>query len=540
MKLISELFHATLSSKLNHLVNALVAVAFIFNLDIAQPVSAVSDTQGPQVSSASVNPTNVGGTTPAAITISATVSDAFTGGNLSSAAEYYIDSIQIAGTGVNIPPVVGSTPGVTRSFSVSLSSYSGLSTGAHTVYIRGKDALGNWGSVNFAVFTLDLDGPQTISVTLTPAGTHGTVDVAILGTASDASLGGSDIISSRFSVGSNPALYPLTVTLLDTDHSIAALSGTIPAVALSSLPEGIVSIHIQSQDAYLQWGQFATGVQLKIDKTGPEVLDNPDEASPEFFYFDPVSLDISNGVSPVADIYLFASFQDKPSGGVNSLIADAHWKINYCKDLSTLDQPMLPNQTTFNLSSTAAAYAKIPALNFFQMAQGYNTVFVQGLDGSGNWGEVKGRTIYVNRGYDGLPGHGPSDIQGPDILGLAANPPITNVLRTTTLTAMVTDPLIDPNITNNPYLRSTIHTARWSANRVGGGSGPHTGLFTSMDGCGFDKAYSENITATLDVKDWLPGYYDVLVEVQDGSFNWSSQHITILVPYLMMLPFLAR
>ena len=118
-----------------------------------------ADLTGPVTSSvaASPSPTN----TPP--TVTAQVSDTTTGGSNVAGAEYFIDVAGAAGTGTAMTASDGTFNSVTEGVTATLSAaqFDGLSDGQHTVYVRGRDAGGNWGATDSATFVKDTTGPTT-------------------------------------------------------------------------------------------------------------------------------------------------------------------------------------------------------------------------------------------------------------------------------------------------------------------------------------------------------------------------------------------
>ena len=121
--------------------------------------------------SATPNPTN--GAASAAL--SASVTEATTGNNNIAGAEYFIDTIGANGSGTAMTGTFTS-PTVTVSATVNVS---GLTNATHTLYVHGRDALGNWGlasSTSLSV-TPALAVPPTVTTgaALNVTGTTGTL-----------------------------------------------------------------------------------------------------------------------------------------------------------------------------------------------------------------------------------------------------------------------------------------------------------------------------------------------------------------------------
>ena len=117
------------------------------------------DATGPIASDVAVSPTP----TNVPPTVTASVSDATTGGGNIAAAEYFVDSVGSPGTGNAMSPVVGAFDSPTEAVTATLTPavFNALSEGSHTVYVRGTDVAGNWGATDSATFVKDTTGPDT-------------------------------------------------------------------------------------------------------------------------------------------------------------------------------------------------------------------------------------------------------------------------------------------------------------------------------------------------------------------------------------------
>ena len=47
---------------------------------------------------------------------------------------------------------------------IPLTTINLLTTGKHTLYVRGKDAAGNWGATNSTILTIDRTAPAILSI----------------------------------------------------------------------------------------------------------------------------------------------------------------------------------------------------------------------------------------------------------------------------------------------------------------------------------------------------------------------------------------
>ncbi len=123
------------------------------------------DAVGPMTSGVTIDPTTG--------VLSASVSDAATGGASVAAAEYFIDTAGAPGTGT---PMTGSFPSDPAAVTATVAVGS-LTSGTHTVFVRGQDGLGQLGRDASVVFSLDTVGPATTGALLTPTAGNGTASV---------------------------------------------------------------------------------------------------------------------------------------------------------------------------------------------------------------------------------------------------------------------------------------------------------------------------------------------------------------------------
>lgn len=125
--------------------------------------AAAGDEQGPQASGIilSANPTYTN------ITFTALLEDVSLGGSDISSAEYYIGSDPGRGNGTAIYPQDGLGFDGNKSETVNGTiNVDALSNGAHTLYVRGKDAASNWGSARDYPFTVNKTAPTMNSISI--------------------------------------------------------------------------------------------------------------------------------------------------------------------------------------------------------------------------------------------------------------------------------------------------------------------------------------------------------------------------------------
>ncbi|WP_456845997.1 multicopper oxidase domain-containing protein, partial [Cellulomonas sp. P5_C6] len=316
--------------------------------------------------------------------VTATISDAGTGGAAIQAAEYYVDTVA-SGTGTAMSPVDGTFDSATEDV---VSAGAPALVGQHVLYARGQDALGNWGPFSSVLISAgDSAGPTTSAQTLTPDATNGTAAVIVSATADDTASGGGDIAAAELfvdAVGTNGTGAPLTV---GTASSVSSIDGTIAAAIVNALAEGSHVVSIHARDAAGNWGDLATA-NLTVDKTGPTTTS-------------PVTVAVTpnNGTLPfnsgIAAVRVTTTVTDPASGGVNTPVARAEGFIDAVGATGT---GFVVNAADGGYSSASeGVYADIPLATVAALANGSHTISVHGRDAAGNWGPFATGTLVVDK-----------------------------------------------------------------------------------------------------------------------------------------------
>ena len=213
---------------------------------LSAPVVLVIDRTAPTTSgvSASKNPTNgaIGFdvNTPA-VRVTATATD--TQSNIGGA-EGFIDTVGAFGTGFQFTPADGFFNAATEVLrgDIPLTTIVQLSNGSHTISVRSKDALGNWGTTSSVALVVDKAAPAItangVTVTPTPAvyGTTATLSVS----ASDSGMSGLNGGQYWFDSATPPA-NPTAFT-----GSTSPLTATM---SLGTLSVGIHTVYVRVNDA---------------------------------------------------------------------------------------------------------------------------------------------------------------------------------------------------------------------------------------------------------------------------------------------------
>jgi hypothetical protein len=463
--------------------------------------------QGPVAGSLALVPNPANGTVDVLLTGS--VSDVGRGDNLISAAEFAIDAT--TNPAHPMAAVDGSFDSPTEAVrgTIAVADMSLLPAGMHTIYVRGQDSLGNWGTYNYVVLNLDKAGPVTSGIRLNPPISNGTIAVAIRATGDDSMTGGSNVTAGEYRIGGG-ASVPLTPTPV---APVVSLDGTIPALAMGALAEGRHLIEVRAQDALGNWGAWA-GAALDVDKTGPV----SDQASVQ-----PNPTNGRIGYNPLTPSLRFnVRLQDLLSGGgggVQSAIRRGEGFIDYPPGSNPpWPRPPVNNGDGFRFTPldgqfntpSELAYAWIPLTTINALTEGPHTFYVHGQDAVGNWGAVLPVAVILDR-------------TGPAVSNVAASPNPIVGQATFDLTATATDP--DPAGAPVP---TWIAGAEWVE-----GIDPGPGLghpMVAVDGS-FNSP-TEAVRATVDVNStgWAAGTsHTVKVRAKDAAGNWGPTSSVVVV-----------
>ncbi|MDO8361410.1 MAG: Ig-like domain-containing protein, partial [Actinomycetota bacterium] len=253
----------------------------------------------------------------------------------------------------------------------------GLGTGAHSVYVRGQDAAGNWGAVTAATISFDRTGPTTAALVAKPAASNGTVSVAVQGTASDAGAGNSNVIAAEYWIdGGAPVAIAITVPA-----ATVSIDATISAATVNALADGNHTLSVRSQDAASNWGSTAT-FTMKVDKTGPATSAQVANPNP------------NNGTLPfspsIPAVRVTATVADL---GSNVVAAEAFIGPVGANGTGALFVPVDGNWNSLSEN----VRLDIPLTTITLLANGPHTISVHGKDAAGNWGGMATVVLNIDR-----------------------------------------------------------------------------------------------------------------------------------------------
>jgi FtsP/CotA-like multicopper oxidase with cupredoxin domain len=435
---------------------------------------------GPVASNVTVVPQKTNGTVD--VTFSASLSDP----DGVAAAEYFVDAVGAVGSGTPVTP--DGTGYVEVIFTPT--DLAAWTSGEHILYIRGQDALGNWGQVGSAVLYLDKTGPSISGMGLNPNPTNGSVDVALSATADDRATGNSNVIEARYSLDNG--LSWVAMNLSATGTSVKALTATILAADVAALGEGVHPVVVQALDDLGNWTNPPASTNLTVDTTGPEV---------PAVSLNPTVLDFTQPNVPVS-IRLTATVQDVMSTLVNA--------EGFIKTVGTPGTgfALYPSDGLFD-EPVEDVYYDIPSSAFASYLSGDYQVFVSGKDKAGNWSPVPGSAT-ITIVSDVL------DTAGPYVSNLALSPNPTGGATSVTLTALATDVNLMSNVVGAEYWIGTKKNAAHVA-------------MSATDGA-FDSA-NEWVQATIEIaRNMKAGTYLISVRARDAAGNWGPvQTIDLIV-----------
>lgn len=346
-------------------------------LDTQAPVDTSQDYVGPTAKSLSVSPNPSDATKP--VTVTATISDAATGGGAVQAAEYVLDADQTSvGVGGGVPMSIGAsavTTTATGTIPTSVLADPAFTAGRHTVYVRGEDASGNWGVYGSVVLNVPKTGPATTAGTATPALTNGTAPIAISATGDDSAAGGT-ITQAEYFLDNSPAeTVRGTAMTINRNASVVSVDATIPVNApagpqVGNLAEGSHLVWVRVKDSFGLWGPLLD-IPITIDKTAPSVAGaavsppatngkQSDPSNPGYFR---ISAEITDTASNVVQGEAFLKTAGGNGTGIQMRPVDGK--------MDSADESM---------------YALVP----LSQLTGYKTdqkipVLVHGKDAAGNW-----------------------------------------------------------------------------------------------------------------------------------------------------------
>jgi FtsP/CotA-like multicopper oxidase with cupredoxin domain len=333
---------------------------------------------GPVITSLYLNDSPANGTKH--VGIQATADDTPTGQVMVVAAEYFIDTVTDPGTGISLT-LNAQAPIVSLSATIDAATVNSLTHGTHTVYVRAQDELGNWGAVEPIDLEVDLVGPTSVGVSLTPNPSNGAKAVNSASNGIRLEIDSTDPSQIAEAEGfidyagnADGSGFPLIAKDALYNSTIERSYFDIPLATIRQLSEGEHQISFHARDTAGNWGDIVS-MTLVVDMTGPEV--NNVVASPN-----PTPggrMQIVTLTADAADLL----------GGTN--ITRVEWFVD--------TDPGFGNGFAMNavdglLNSNSEAV--ISTLNVSSWFSDDYTLYVRAQDAAGNWGDVSSMVLTVN------------------------------------------------------------------------------------------------------------------------------------------------
>ncbi|MHB8891132.1 MAG: multicopper oxidase domain-containing protein [Candidatus Limnocylindrales bacterium] len=415
-------------------------------------------------------------------TLTAVTDETTTGGANIAAAEYRVDSTTATAVAMSAADLAFDEVTEPVTTFPSVIDATGWTSGAHTVYVRGRDLLNNWGPFASTTITLDTSGPTVSGLTLTLASPGG---IALAGTASDVATGNSNVVDAEYFIDATGTNGTGAAMAVNHQAPIASITATIPDGTT-----GVVYVH--ALDAAGNWGTYAQ-ITLGDDSTGPAttVVGPGLGASPN-----PTNGRIGVNSSTQA-VRITASFSDAGLG--DGQIAAGEGFIDTPGSNGGGFQ-FVASDGIFN-AVTETGLADIPLTTITLLSDGPHAILVHGKDAAGNWGTLVSLTLTVDK-------------TGPVLTSITASPSPTN---TTTI----------PYTSGTSFglsATATDATTSVTAGEWWEGADPGAGNGTQFSG----------VSTTIDyvARDWAAGNHTLNARVRDAAGNWSTVSSTIVAVVL--------
>lgn len=238
-------------------------------LDLLLPV----DLTGPGVEAASVGPNPSNGiltdrSHPGYLVVSARITDRDAGGALQSvvtAAEAFLDptvALPAGGTGLQMIPVDGAMDTTTENVYglIPISQVRSLTNGTHRVFVRGRDAAGNWGTLFGVDLIVDKVPPVLGAVVAAPNPTNGAANVTLTAPVNEVSFATAEFWIGTVDPGVGKGIR-VPVSLVGTNIVV-----TVP---LAGIPIGVQRFNLRVQDLA---GNWSNAVNTTVTVTRPNAI----------------------------------------------------------------------------------------------------------------------------------------------------------------------------------------------------------------------------------------------------------------------------
>ena len=222
-------------------------------------INLIVDKTAPSVSGLTLTPS---ASNNSSVAVSAATSDTATGNSNIAAGQYFIDALGSVGTGIAMTPGAAS-PSTNITANIPSATIAALAAGNHTIYVRSKDAAGNWSAATSATLLIDRTVPTFTSITLTPnsiASGTATVQVTLNG-ATDPTVSGlaSGVVGGEYWFGSTNI----------TAGTGTSFNGLVTNIPTASLTAGTYTVRTRVRDAAGNWSTNVRTATLTVISVQP-------------------------------------------------------------------------------------------------------------------------------------------------------------------------------------------------------------------------------------------------------------------------------
>ena len=340
-----------------------------FNVAAVLNIDAVGPTTSP------LTLTNNPSSSAVTVALSATANDSLNGDSYIAAAEYTVDG------GAATAMTLGGVAGPSRPVTATIAA--GLAAGNHTVAVRSRDALGNWGAQVTATLTVTSSPPVTSNVLAARNPNNGAfplsssqpvmrITATVTGSgstiaAADAFICTSPAVGCTFgAAGAGLSFSPFIPSDGAWGGAAEGVYIDIPLATINTLSNGNHTIYVRGRDATGVWSVIApaSSTVLLIDRTAPTFT----------------SATLSAGTVAVGGTVTLTVTGAADTGG--ALLAGGQYWVD-----GSATPPATP--TAFALTLTG-----VP-ISTSALTIGTHTVYVRVKDGANNFSTVSSATLTV-------------------------------------------------------------------------------------------------------------------------------------------------
>jgi len=365
---------------------------------------------GPTVSGLGLSPNPTDGSVD--VTVSATVTDSGTTATDIQAAEFYIDGTGTTPNAMTAVDLAFDSTSEAVEGTILAATLGTLSSGNHTIFVRGQDLNGNWGPFLSIILNLDKTGPATTGLSLMPNPSDGSVPVDLTATGNDTATGGTNVVAAEYWVDADS---PTAMTIVaGADAPVRDFTATIP----SGLSQGSHVVSVRSEDAFGNWGAVAT-INLVVGDTTPPTTSNV-SASPN-----PTNGLVGYNAS-VPAVRVFADFSDVGTGDSNIIAAEG-----FIDSLGATGSGFvfIADDGGFN-SPSESGYGDIPLAIVRNLSNGDHTIYVHSKDAGSNWSVFATTILTVDKvgpTFGPITVNPPNDTRGGGTVNITVSGSITGL-----------------------------------------------------------------------------------------------------------------